>query len=927
MAYHYYQNTEHETWKVVEANQRALRAITKQGAKRVSILSVNEPITEDTDDSKIRYQGPFYIDLDSADIDESISSAREVLKKIKEEKIPLESVEIYCSGKKGFHFYFHQKLFSNGRPMKNLPHLYKRMSVYFYVPGLDPQVYCGGKGNLFRIANVQREDGRYKVRILPEELEALTKEQYEQLTSQPRSAVFPAMKAPEMENSFMLNAFTAAKHMMESEEKQQGDPGIPDATIQKFQNNPPDCIAHLAEYKIKSSANFNRSAFQMAIFLRRAAVPISLADSLMTKMADCSNSTSYGSNKERLRHIKGLYSYARTNQKRTFSCSAMRSILATRPCENCQISDAQQIQAETYEIEERPDGYYAVNAKTETRLTSFILTPSKMITTYNPESKQEHRIYTLCSVECNHETVGYARVEEGAWNSRSAFVASFNGMSNLKVTATDNDIQNLKHFILRDIEKIDTQEIVRAAGVHRDERYGKPRYTYVEEGLSANKWGQRNTHILELPVSALNSAMPRMQDVALPDPFSSRAEEALLALLTMNEPKTIAPIVGWLSACHLKAHIMAMRQEFPLINLWGGRGSGKTKTATTFSRINGVDYSIGAPPALPNTTPYAVTQTLTSTTTIPRILDEFNKGGMGNDRYSKYAELFKQAFNGSSAMRGRIAHKSERNSSGMGAIADSFHLTAPLMLLSEHATDLAALNDRTYKVMMSEKCLASHRASMLKASREKKYLLQIAKALTTKSLETREEWIEDRMDSWYKDIPIEYSERQALTRVVIGTGLDYLEHVVVDSLGMNLKEKILELKSAFLGNILDVSSQENQIGHSTEVDYLLAKLGELNTLTKSSSTSVPLSAANFKVDNDVLSLDLPTIFTLLRVHVRSTGERFPLPDAGQFQMLIRNEVYFISDWEMDMSMMSSRPVTKLRLSGMQGKGIDISMFV
>lgn len=927
MGYIYYQTSEKEKWRIADDSQKSRDGVIKQGAKRVSILSVSEPVTEDTDETKIRYKGPFYLDIDSEDIEESISSAKEVLNKIRQERIPLESVEIYCSGKKGFHFYFHPKLFSNGRPMKDLPYIYKRMAIYFYVPGLDLQVYCGGKGNLFRIPNVQREDGRYKVRITPEELEPMTRERYVELTSQPRNVIFPDMVAPSVENSFMLNAFSAAKKMMEAEASQNKDPGVPDATIQQFQNNPPDCIQHLADYKIKTSVNFNRAAFQMAIYLRRAAVPISLANSLMTKLADSASSTTYSTPKERLKHVKGLYAYARTNKKRTFSCSAMRSILSVRPCEHCPISDAQQILAETYEIEERPDGYYAINSKTETRLTSFVLNPQRMVTSYDKDTRQEHRIYTLCSVETNHEMVGTVRIEESAWNSRSGFVSCFNGMSNLKVTATDNDIQNLKHFILRDIEKIDSQEIVRAAGIHRDERYGKPRYTYVEDGLSANKWGQKGTHILELPVAAANTALPRLQDISLPDTSSSRAEEALLALLSMNEPKTIAPIAGWIAACHLKAHIMAMRQEFPLLNLWGGRGSGKTKTATTFSRLSGVDYTIGAPPSLPNTTPYAITQTLTSTTTIPRILDEFNKGGMGADRYSKYAELFKQVFNGSSAMRGRIASRGERNSSGVGAIADSFHLTAPLMLLSEHATDLAALNDRMYKVMMSEKVLGSHRSSMLKASREKKYIMQMAKALTMKALEVREEWIEERMDSWYAVIPEEYSERQALTRVVIGTGLDYLEHVAVKELGMNLSHKFLELKEAFLVAIKDVSSPDNQIGHSTECDYLLSKLGELVTLTKTNSTQVPVSASNFKVEGNILIMDLPTIFAMLRVHVRSTGERFPLPDAKQFQMLIRNEVYFISDWEIDHGMLTTRPVTKLDMEKMRGKGIDISLFV
>ena len=926
MPYIYYQTNERETWKVTEFDKKSVKRIVSEGALRRSILAVSEPITEDTDDSKIRYQGPFYIDIDSQDIEEAISSAKTILEKIETERVPLESVEIYCSGKKGFHFYFHQKLFSNGRPVRGLPYIYKRMAIHFYVPGLDSQVYSGGKGNLFRLPDVQREDGLYKVRISPEELKTLTAEQYRELTKQPRRVTFPEMKAPEIENSFMLNAYTAAKQMMKHEEASLKDPGIPDNLLQQFQNQPPECITDLIDYKVKGSTNFNNAAFQLAIYLRRSATPISLAESLMTKLADSGTSSSYSSPKQRLNHIKGLYSYMRANARRTFSCSAMRSALSTRPCEGCSLHDEKKLSAEMYEIEERSDGYYAVNAKTEVRLTSFILTPHRMITTYNPESKQENRVYTMCTAESNHEIIGSVRIEESAWNSRSAFVSSFNGMSNLKVTASDNDIQNLKHYILRDLENIDSQEIVRAAGIHRDERYGKPRYTYVEEGSSANKWGQKGTHLLELPVSAMNSALPHLKDVPLPDQASERHESALRALIGMNTSEIVAPIIGWVSASHLKSHIMSLRQEFPLINLWGGRGSGKTKTATQFSLLNGADYTIGAPPALPNTTPYAITQTLTSTTTIPRVMDEFNKGGMGQDRYSKYAELFKQSFNGSSAMRGRIASKGERTSSGLGAIADSFALTAPLMVLSEHATDLAALNDRMYKVMMTEKSLCDHRGNMLEASRSKKQLLSVAKALTMKALEVREDWIEDRMDEWYKVVPDDYTERQALVRVVIGVGLDYFELVTCDVLSMSLKLDILELKEAFVRAVQDITSPENQIGHSTEIDYLMSKLGELHTLSAAGSTAHPISANNFKIEGDVLKLDTPTLFTMLRLHVKSTGERFPIPDASQFQMLLRNEIYFIRDSVIDHSMVSSRPITELSLQGMRGKGIDITLF-
>ena len=107
MAYYYYQINEKEKWRVSEATQKNLQKIKDSGARRMSILSVNQPVEEDTDENKIRYQGPFYIDIDSSDLQVSIDSAKDLLNKIDQENIPRESVEIYCSGKKGFHFYFH----------------------------------------------------------------------------------------------------------------------------------------------------------------------------------------------------------------------------------------------------------------------------------------------------------------------------------------------------------------------------------------------------------------------------------------------------------------------------------------------------------------------------------------------------------------------------------------------------------------------------------------------------------------------------------------------------------------------------------------------------------------------------------------------------------------------------------------------------
>lgn len=78
-------------------------------------------------------------------------------------------MRFYCSGSKGFHAEIPARFFGlqDGHP--ELPLIYKRL-VQAWVDELklttiDLSLYCMGKGKMWRLPNVRRSNGRYKVPI------------------------------------------------------------------------------------------------------------------------------------------------------------------------------------------------------------------------------------------------------------------------------------------------------------------------------------------------------------------------------------------------------------------------------------------------------------------------------------------------------------------------------------------------------------------------------------------------------------------------------------------------------------------------------------------------------------------------------------------------------------------------------------------
>ena len=113
--YKYYQVGSRSQWVLVKEGPDMDRILQEAGARRLAILSVSDPVTDDTVREDQKYTGDDYWDIDGENISEAISSAQRLVKKLRDLGLPDEYIRMYASGGKGFHCIVPQTTFCSGR--------------------------------------------------------------------------------------------------------------------------------------------------------------------------------------------------------------------------------------------------------------------------------------------------------------------------------------------------------------------------------------------------------------------------------------------------------------------------------------------------------------------------------------------------------------------------------------------------------------------------------------------------------------------------------------------------------------------------------------------------------------------------------------------------------------------------------------------
>lgn len=271
------------------------------------------------------YSGPFYADFDG-DLDEVCHKVREFLDNLEAADVDLESVRIFASGGRGFHIEVPAAVFG-GCDHMDLPKIYKALALALYVDTLDTRIYSERKGRQWRVPNVKRSNGLYKVPLTVAEARSLTPERYADLCSAPRP--FPHLKAPVLAPKLAV-MFRTARDKVELDAKRPKTFSAAEAEIRRrFEGSAPPSVQALLQGEFLPDAGWNQTAIQLALL----AHVLGWSDDRLIHeargliAAHKSDGSRYNSPAKRERELVQKFHYCEANPDYTFSVGGLCSIL------------------------------------------------------------------------------------------------------------------------------------------------------------------------------------------------------------------------------------------------------------------------------------------------------------------------------------------------------------------------------------------------------------------------------------------------------------------------------------------------------------------------------------------------------------------------------------------------------------------------
>jgi hypothetical protein len=760
------------------------------------------------------------------------------------------------------------------------------------------------------------------VPVTADELAELTVERYHELVKAPRSVEFDDPQGLVVHE--LRGLYEEAKKRVTSKPKLVIIASSAD--MEAIREPVPACIQMLCDSdSMKADASYNQAATQLATYIVRAGVSQSVAESLAARLASSAKSSKYATPKARRDHIEAQIRYVEHTPTFSFGCNAIRSLLSKRPCEGCAIEagvnkDGDPDASLTAVAE--PDGYYIRQGDGKRRISNFILQPIDVFIDVPQDGTRPRRVGTRMSVMKDGVDLGKIIFKEPAFSSRSAFLKELEGITDLTFQGSDLDIQKIKIAVFREDQDVGEIFQVYTAGVHLDFVDNSPVFTYVEPDMSVNSVKVRGTH--QFLGNLL--ARPYFAHIAMAERADEGADNALTRLLKINQKHEIGLMIGWSIAAHFKCHFMHLFSQFPVLCLWGSAGSGKSKTAGLVTWLNGTDYmQKDSGVSAPSTSHYGMLEYLSSTTTIPRIIEEFNKSKMTTMAYKDVGERIKQAWNGESTLKGRIG----RSSNTMGrssAEAIAIPLSSPLIVISEQEIEVPAIQERSIQIHLTKLKRAHCREHFYHANKNREDLRRLGKAIMAMALTTPPEEIEALMDKASDLLPPEMDDRPRYSLQVVLVGLWKLQQVCEE---LHLFEALKTLEPIVKTVIARFTS--NGTGYvQSEIDLVMQKIAVIVAISRSAADAgqgnVYLTEGlHYSVTPEYLVLD-PVLAHASYTRYCNVDERStPVINSGaQFVKLINEEPYFVK-YAPHAGMGGGRPMLFLSLQEMQSKDIDTSL--
>lgn len=715
--YYYYQTVGgDESWKPVDVN--ALSEIPPHMFR--TILSLDTLPTDGMPKSElaaIRYNGPLYFDLDDkASPSSTAQYAVELLQKLEKLDLKSESASIYATGGKGFHITVPQACFLekvSPRGYLSLPLIYKTMAFELSVASMDFRVYTARRGRMFRMPNIKRENGLYKVQISLKELKHIAslprpeaEEAYKLICSEPRAEF-----EPEVKRAFGLQGlFEQTKKRVEGFVRKAAK-----APKVDLPDNLPSFDALLRGEGVRSDAGFHQIAMQVVITAH--AREISCDDLIQAAEGLIQNHQSdggrYDTPDKRRYELRRMYDYTEDNPCYGYAPGAIRSLLTH------QAPDLAGLEVDEEEIAEALDNPEQQET-TEYDHAGVFVTSAGVSVPAGDGVRKALALRFDRATELVSSTTGNASVLQAdvsipggqRLGTRNFELEHFNSASALNKAVmpfgqvfTGNDAQ-ARGVYLRLIEKARgggrRVYVVNREGVdfvampfHDDPRVQEGIITYSDqqsvvvppyaEGMEDFKLrfvGFPNP--LGIYQSDL-SMTPRPKEMTMEqlDLMRQTVKDALLC----QTPAYLSKLVGWMTACHYRMLFHKVYNQFPLLHINGAAGAGKTSMTKLFANLH--YYRQPVKMLTPGSTNFALKEAMSASSSIPMILDEYKPQTLSQMRHDEFKLMFRDAYNNREMTRGG----GSRDNGDFRSIQVT-QLSAPICFIAEAAESEPAVMER-----------------------------------------------------------------------------------------------------------------------------------------------------------------------------------------------------------------------------------------
>lgn len=227
-----------------------------------------------------------------------------------------------------------------------LPLIYREMALGMIVPTLDMRIYSTRRGRMWRVPNVQRSNGKYKVPISLDEAMDMTAETYEQVCSEPRyyrgrEAEYPAApwlvdpkgevpmpSQPEL-NLGLQALFSSKKMVVDGLVRRQAKARDDRAALRRFEGAMPVSVKEILNGQhVHPDAHFNDIALQFSILAAEFGLTedefINACEGLIKNHSG--DSQRYSTPRRREDALRERLAYVSGSNVYTFSLKALRAV-------------------------------------------------------------------------------------------------------------------------------------------------------------------------------------------------------------------------------------------------------------------------------------------------------------------------------------------------------------------------------------------------------------------------------------------------------------------------------------------------------------------------------------------------------------------------------------------------------------------------